>query len=86
MRATEISKYPTTDARVIGADVDEIEALTGKFGRDVEEGIPQFSERSARRIQVGPTSAVFSYKPLSSSTCSIKAWTTDRYSYLTNSI
>ena len=48
--------YPAFDQKPIGADIDEIEALTGRNGVDVERGWPTFAERSARQVS---TAAVF---------------------------
>ncbi len=70
--------YPTFDGRAIGADIDEIEALTGRAGIDVENGRPTFAERSARTISNGVTSAVISYLPNGSS-CTIEAWPNAAY-------
>lgn len=69
-----------TDGRDLGADIDEIEALTGKNGKDVEDGVPEFSVRSARQIQEGETSAIFSYVPLSPDSCVVRVWNNGAYS------
>ena len=71
--------YPAYDDRVIGADIDEIEALTGKNGVDVENGWPRFSDRVARTISVGTTSAVISYLSNGSS-CTLEVWPNSSYS------
>lgn len=71
--------YPAYDSRAIGADIDEIEAITGKAGVDVEQGRPKFSDRVARNIDAGATSAVLSYLPNGSS-CTIEVWPNSSYS------
>lgn len=67
--------YPAYDSRTIGADIDEIEALTGRAGIDVENGNPMFSDRTARTISAG----VISYTS-NSSTCLITVWPNSSYS------
>jgi len=71
--------YPSADARVIGADIDEIEAITGPAGVDVEQGRAKFSDRSARQISAGSTTAVISYVPDGQS-CAITIWPNTSYS------
>jgi hypothetical protein len=79
IRPSEVPKYPAADDRVIGADIDEIEALTGSFGKDVEEGLPTFAERSGRSISAGPDSATLSYVALSPSACTLRLWDNKSY-------
>lgn len=77
--------FPAYDAdglghpRAIGADIDEIEALTGKAGVDVEKGRPKFSDRVARQIEPGSSTAVVSYLPNGSS-CTLQVWSNADYS------
>jgi len=71
--------YPAADARDIGADIDEIEAITGAKGVDVEKGVAQFSVRSARQISPGSTTAAISYLS-DGQVCSIKLWPNTSYS------
>jgi hypothetical protein len=71
--------YPAYDARAIGADIDEIEALTGQAGVDVENGWPTFAERTQRTISTGVTGTVLSYLPNGSS-CLIQIWSNSAYS------
>jgi len=71
--------YPAYDSRTIGADIDEIEALTGQAGIDVENGWPTFAQRVERTISAGSTSAVLSYLP-NGSTCTIGIWPNSSYS------
>jgi len=70
--------YPAYDSKTIGADIDEIEALTGRAGIDVENGRPAFAERVARTISTGATSAVISYVP-NGSACTIEVWPNSFY-------
>ncbi len=73
------AQYPAYDGRAVGADIDEIEALTGRAGVDVERGWPTFAERVARTVSAGSTSAVLSYQPNGSS-CTIQLWPNSAYS------
>jgi len=73
------STYPSADSRVIGADIDEIEALTGPSGVEIERGRPKFSDRVGRQISAGSTSAVMSYLP-NGAACTIEAWSNSAYS------
>jgi len=70
--------YPAFDTKAIGADIDEIEALTGRAGIDVERGWPTFAERTARTIATGGTSIVLSYMP-NGSACTIQIWPNPAY-------
>jgi hypothetical protein len=79
LRAPEAQKYPAVDQRVIGADIDEIESLTGPFGKDVEEGIPTFAERSERKAERSGSEIVISYLPVDSDACSIRVWDNESY-------
>ncbi len=72
------SIIPSADRRVAGADIDEIEALTGANGADVEAGVPTFAERSAREITPGSSTAVISYLPTDSQ-CTIRVWDNPDY-------
>ena len=72
------SAYPSNDQRAIGADIDEIEALTGQSGVDVENGWPTFAQRTQRTISVGGTGTVLSYLP-NGSTCTIEVWSNSSY-------
>jgi hypothetical protein len=80
LKPTAASMYPSYTGRTLGADIDEIEALTGPYGRDVEKGIPTFAERSSRTIEAGPNGAVLTYQPLSPSPCLIRVW--DNYNWI----
>ena len=71
--------YPSYDQRAIGADIDEIEALTGQSGVDVERGRPTFAQRSERSVSAGSAVTVLSYLPNGSS-CTIRVWPNPAYS------
>jgi hypothetical protein len=71
--------FPAADPAQIGADIDQIEALTGPSGIDVELGNPPFFQQSARNISVGATSAVLSYLP-NGSACTVEVWNNQYYS------
>jgi hypothetical protein len=71
--------YPAKDSRCIGADIDEIEALTGPLGDDVVRGIPTFAERTGRRIQAGSVTATLSYIP-GAAQCTVRVWNNSSYS------
>ncbi len=79
LKTSETSKYPTYSGRVIGADMDEIEALTGPFGKDVEDGVPEFGVRTSRQIVPSNSSAIVTYLA-SSDTCTLRIWNNGAYS------
>ena len=70
--------FPARDQRAIGADIDEIEALTGRSGVDVERGWPTFAERTERKISAGASVTVLSYKT-NDSPCTIQVWPNAAY-------
>ena len=76
---TPASLFPATDSRTIGADIDEIEALTGQAGADVENGVATFAQQSSRQVSAGSTTAVLSYLP-NGSACTIQVWPNSAYS------
>jgi hypothetical protein len=77
--AKPYSMFPTYTGRLIGADIDEIEAIMGRNGADVMAGVPPFEIRSGRTIDLGQTSAVLSYTPLSSQPCMYSLWMSPTY-------
>jgi len=70
--------YPANDESVIGADIDQIEALTGRSGVDVEQGLPTFAVRTQRQITTG-AATVISYLT-NGSPCTIQVWPNSSYS------
>jgi hypothetical protein len=79
LAAGKCAAYASTDSKCIGADMDEIEAWTGPYGRDVENGLPTFADRTASNLVVASTSASLSYL-LTGSTCAINIWPNKAYS------
>ncbi len=73
------AQYPVADGKAIGADIDEIEALTGRSGIDIENGAPTFADRTQRSIVTGKSSAILSYLPNGSS-CLVEVWSNPYYS------
>jgi len=78
LAAGKAALFPSHDNRVIGADLDEIEALTGRSGVDVERGRPKFSDRVARTISAGTTVTALSYLS-NGSACTIAVWPDSSY-------
>lgn len=70
--------YPSTDGRTIGADIDELEALTGRNGAEVIRGVPTFAERSLRLIEEGAAVVTMSYLT-DSPPCTIRIWESNTY-------
>jgi hypothetical protein len=74
------ASFPTTDGRAIGADIDEIEALTGRDGVAVVAGVPPYAERSLREIDSSGTRVTLKYLPSTPAQCKVQVWNTLTYS------
>jgi hypothetical protein len=72
------SLYPSTDGRTIGADIDELEAVTGHNGAEIIRGVPTFAERGLRLIEEGSPVVTMSYLK-DSPPCTIRIWESNTY-------
>lgn len=69
-----------TDGRSLGADQDEIEALTGTLGVDVIAGRPEFARRANLILTPSTTTATLKFTPEAASTCTVQVWDNSAYS------
>jgi hypothetical protein len=67
-----------TDERDIGADLDEIFALTN----GVEEGLPEWSKRAWVRVEPSDTTALLSWQPSSGAPCEVRVYEGKTYASL----
>jgi hypothetical protein len=77
-----VDEVRSTSGRDIGADIDEIEALT----RGVVEGIPEFAQRAAVQVAVEGTKATLTWTAPSEEACRVQVYDSPEYKKLTSDV